>query len=224
MPVQRRDAELLDRGAVLGRGVADVGGELPARVALLHPLHEAVARDLGDHGRGGDRGAQSRRRRRRAAARSPSAGTGKPSDRHRPPSRADAPQHVGQRGQVRLVQPARVDPAHAARGDGDLAAAPQHARVQLLAHLGGVLLGVVQRAQRAQVASATAARSRTARRRRPAARPGSRGPPRRRRPRTGRPARGRTGTGASSDEASGGVVPRGGRCASAASRSRRLGR
>ena len=55
-PVQGRDAELLDRGAVLGRRVADVGGELPARVALLHPVHEAVARDLGDHGGGGDRG------------------------------------------------------------------------------------------------------------------------------------------------------------------------
>ena len=57
-PVQRRDAEALDRGAVLGRRVADVGRELPARIARLHAVHEAVARDLRDHGGGGDRGAR----------------------------------------------------------------------------------------------------------------------------------------------------------------------
>ena len=58
MPVQRRDALLLDRGPVLRRRVAHVRGELPARIALLHPVHEPVARHLGDDGGGGDGGAR----------------------------------------------------------------------------------------------------------------------------------------------------------------------
>jgi hypothetical protein len=56
--MQRGDPVLLDRGPVLGRRVADVRGELPARVALLHPLHEPVARDLRDDRRRGDRRAR----------------------------------------------------------------------------------------------------------------------------------------------------------------------
>ena len=70
-PVQRRDAEALDRGPVLGRRVADVGREVPARVARLHPLHEAVAGDLGDRPRRRRSRRSSRRRPRRRAARSP---------------------------------------------------------------------------------------------------------------------------------------------------------
>ena len=50
------------------------------------------------------------------------------------------------------MQPARVDPAHAARDDDDARGAAQHERVELLARLVRVLLGVVQRAQRAQLA------------------------------------------------------------------------
>src|ERR687896_362073 len=44
-----------------------------------------------------------------------------------------------------------VDPADAARGDGDARGRAQHARIELLAHLGRVLLGVVERGERAQV-------------------------------------------------------------------------
>src|SRR6478752_5122806 len=43
--VQRRHALPFDRGPVLRRRIPDMGTELPAGVSLLHPLHEAVARD-----------------------------------------------------------------------------------------------------------------------------------------------------------------------------------
>jgi len=64
----------------------------------------------------------------------------------------DADQRVAQRREVGLVQPTRVDPAHAARDDDHARGAAQHEREQLLSRLGRVLLGVVQRAQRAQLA------------------------------------------------------------------------
>ena len=50
------------------------------------------------------------------------------------------------------MQPARVDPAHAARHHDDPGGAAHDERVELLARLRGVLLGVVQRSQRAQLA------------------------------------------------------------------------
>ena len=49
------------------------------------------------------------------------------------------------------MQAARVDPAHAAGDDHRPGGRAQHERVELLARLGGVLLGVVQAAQRAAV-------------------------------------------------------------------------
>ena len=55
-PMQRRDAQALDRVAMLGRRVADVGAELPARVERVGPVHEAVAGDLGDDRGRGDGG------------------------------------------------------------------------------------------------------------------------------------------------------------------------
>ena len=117
----------------------------------------------------------------------PVGGTGKPSDRHRQPSRPTRRSTSHSAARLVLCRPALVDPAHAARGDGHAGGDPQHARVELLAHLGGVLLGVVQRGQRAQVRQRQSARSRTAPPRRPAGRPGSRARPRRRRRRSGRP-------------------------------------
>jgi hypothetical protein len=50
------------------------------------------------------------------------------------------------------VQPARVDALHAPRDDRDLRRDPQDDRVQRLSRLVVVLLGVVQRAQVADVA------------------------------------------------------------------------
>ena len=57
-PVQRRDALAQDRRAVLGRRVADVRAELPAGVQRVGAAHEAVARDLREDRRGGDRRAR----------------------------------------------------------------------------------------------------------------------------------------------------------------------
>src|SRR6185312_10439208 len=56
-PVQRRDTALFDRLAVGGRRVADVLGEVPARVLAVRVAHEAVAGHLRDDRGGGDRGA-----------------------------------------------------------------------------------------------------------------------------------------------------------------------
>ena len=148
--VQRRDAQLLDRRAVLGRRVADVGRELPARVLLLHPHHEAVTRDLRDHGRGGDRGAHRVAAHHRALLEARRR-HGEPVGQAQGALAPDPPQHVAERGQVGLVQAPLVDPADAAGGDGHLRRGAQHLRVQRLAHLHRVLLGVVERRQRPQL-------------------------------------------------------------------------
>src|SRR4051794_12010133 len=55
--VERRDALLVDRGAVLGGRVADVFVEAPAGMALGGLTHVAVAGDLGEDRGGGDGGA-----------------------------------------------------------------------------------------------------------------------------------------------------------------------
>ena len=118
---------------------------------------------------------------RRRAPGSRRTGRGSP----RPPTRA---QHVAQRREVRLVQPALVDPAHAARGDRDARSAARSTRGYSASRTSVVCcLESLSARQRAQVARASAARSRTAPRRRPAARRGSRARPRRRRPRSARP-------------------------------------
>ena len=52
------------------------------------------------------------------------------------------------------MQAPLVDPAHAAADDGDPCRAAQHERKELIASLAGVLLGVVERAQRAHLARA----------------------------------------------------------------------
>src|SRR3954471_14648784 len=115
--VQRRDAEALDGVAVLGRRVADVVGEAPARMQAVGAVHEAVARDLGDDRGGGDGRAlgvsvDDRAQRplellaeREAVAEALHAGPG------------DAAQRVAQRREVRLVQPEAVDAARAAADD-----------------------------------------------------------------------------------------------------------
>ncbi len=85
----------------------------------------------------------------------PNSGTEKPSKQAQHLARdvaRDSRHRVAQRRDVRPVQAPRVDAAHAARDDDHAGRAAQHQREQLLARLGGVLLGVVQRAQRAQLA------------------------------------------------------------------------
>ena len=65
--------------------------------------------------------------------------------------RRDPDQRLPERGQVRLVQAARVDPAHAARHDHRLRRRAHDERVELLAAGLGVLLRVVEPRERAPV-------------------------------------------------------------------------
>ncbi len=63
-----------------------------------------------------------------------------------------AAQRVAERREVRLVQAARVDPAHAARDDDDARRVRRTIGNSSSRASARVLLGVVQRAQRAQLA------------------------------------------------------------------------
>ena len=85
----------------------------------------------------------------------PKSATGKPSVRQSEPGRATPSERVAQRGEVRPVQAAPVDPARAARDD---ATRPRCAGRAERAPRGPrrVLLGVVERAERADVAHAEA--------------------------------------------------------------------
>ena len=191
-PVQRRDALALDRLAVLGRRVADVRGELPARVQRVGAVHEAVARDLGDDRGGGDRGARRVAVDDRRAARGPKSGTAKPS-RGRAAGPRDARERVAQRGEVRRCRPRASMPRTQRETTATRAAVRSTIGYSSSRASARVLLGVVERARaRGRSRDAERARGRTARRRRRAGRPGSRGRPRRRRRRSGRRARGRS--------------------------------
>src|SRR4051794_25415325 len=139
-PVQWRDAEAHDGLAVLGRRVTDVLLEPPAGMQRRRPVHEAIARDLRDDRRRRDGRAlgvavDDRPQwvlellaEREAVAQAEDAGTGDPA------------QGIAQRGQVRAVQPAPVDPARAAADDVHLRRDAHDPRVELLARLGRVLL------------------------------------------------------------------------------------
>ena len=188
--------------AMLGRRVADVRREVPARVALVGAVHETVARDLGD-----DRGSRDRRARgvavddralleaelgdREAVDQAQSAGT-----RH-------APQSVAQSLEVHHVQPAVVDAAHRARHDDDAGArTPGRADRAPRAPRGRAAWSRSARSASAARGS-SARRSRTAPPRRRAARRGSLARPRRRRPRAARPTPGRRRTGGGRSRAAG---------------------
>ena len=75
-------------------------------------------------------------------------------DEAQAPGPRDAGERVAQRGEVRLVQPVAVDAAHAARDDDDLDGRAHDHRVELVARLGVVLLGVVERGERPDLADA----------------------------------------------------------------------
>ena len=149
--MQRRDAVRLDRRPVLGGRVADVGLEVPSRMALRRALHVPVARDLGEH----------RGRRYGSAAAVPVhhrallvRQLATPKAVHQADGSLAGHSHEGgaQRLEVRFVQPEAVDPPHAAADHGGLGGRPQHQRVQLLAARLGVLLGVVEAGEGAAVA------------------------------------------------------------------------
>ena len=150
-PVQRRHAEPLDRLAVLGRRVADVLGELPARMARVGAAHVAVARLLGDHRGGRDRGALgvaadhrallvAERRDREAVAEADAALAG---------DRASA-----SRSAARLVtcSPRASIPGAQRETIATFAATRRITGYSSARRLRGLLLGVVQRAERARPA------------------------------------------------------------------------
>jgi hypothetical protein len=119
-------------------------------VELGDAAHVAVARDLGEHGGGGDGGAAGvaaddrtllvpEARQREAVDEADRAVAGHPRER-------------GAQGvEIADVEPAGVDRAHAAGDDRHLGRRLHDARVELLARGLGVLLGVVQARERAAV-------------------------------------------------------------------------
>ena len=70
-------------------------------------------------------------------------------DQAQAPGPRDGRERGAQGGEVGLVQPVAVDAAHAARDDHDLDGGAHDHRVELVARLGIVLLGVVENGQRA---------------------------------------------------------------------------
>ena len=149
-PVKRRDAVLEDRLAVLGGRVADVAGEAPARVDAGRPgtcsgpcvtlaITEAAAIAALRASPSTTGGARARRLGQRGSRR-----------RGRTASSArDRSQAIGERPEVGDVQTVAVDRAHRADRDRDACRRPEHAGIELLALLGGLLLRVV-RARRAR--------------------------------------------------------------------------
>src|SRR5207302_5182946 len=112
--VQRRDALAQDRVAVFGRGVADVFREAPTGVLQVGVAHVAVARDLGDDRRGGDRRA-GRVAVHDRALRTTEVRHGEAVEQAcdlAGDAAGDGADRVTQGGQVRLVQAAHVDAAH----------------------------------------------------------------------------------------------------------------
>ena len=81
----------------------------------------------------------------------PKSGTLKPSTRQTVPPRATPSRAVRSASRFVLWRPRAVDSAHAARDDHRASGGAQHERVELLARLRGVLLGVVEAGQRAPV-------------------------------------------------------------------------
>ena len=182
---------------MLGRRVADVPGELPARVQRVSAVHEAVTRHLRDDRGGGDRGARSRRPRRSRAARRASV-----ADREAV-GQADAAR-AGRRRAARRA--ARRGSSCAARARRSCARSARRRRpsaaVRMTIGKSSSRTSCVCCLESLRRLSARSSRvverlaCRTARRRRRAGRPGSRGRPRRRPRPSGRRGGGRTRTGA----------------------------
>src|SRR5918998_6738455 len=149
--VKRRYAQALNRVAVLGRRVADVCRELPAWVQLVGAAHVAVAGDLRDDRGGGDGGGGRVALDDRALLVA-DVTDGEAIGQADAAGARDADQRVPEGREVRPVQSARVDRTRATRDDADLDRCAHDDRKQLLANLVRVLLGVVEPAQRAQLA------------------------------------------------------------------------
>ena len=139
--------------AVLGRRVADVGGEVPAGVQRVGAVHEPVARDLRDDRGGGDRGARRVAVDDRAAlvaARSAEREAVGQADRARAGDAAAA-RRAARRGSCGAGR-ARRSRADAARDDATFVAVRRTIGYSASRASSVVLLGVVERAERADVA------------------------------------------------------------------------
>lgn len=146
--MQDADAVGCDRLAMVGRGVADVAGEVPVGVVLSGLSHVAVAGHFGDHRRRCDGGAagvaaDDRLVLDRAAGAEPEAVAEAlgPGDGH--PRQA-----VAERVQVRDVKSTAVDAAGAAGRDHDPRCRCQDGRVEAFAVLLGLALGVIETRER----------------------------------------------------------------------------
>ena len=133
--MKRRDPDPLNRIAVLGGRVADVSGELPARMRRIRPAHIAVPGLLCDHGRCGDRGALRvsadhrpllvpELRHGKAVAEADAAGARDPRER------------VAERRQIGHVQAPRIDSRGATGHDHHLRRRPQDHREHRCPRLG----------------------------------------------------------------------------------------
>lgn len=145
-----RDAQPLDRVAMLGSCIADVLRELPAGMRCVGASHVAIAGLLGDHRRRGDRRALGIPADHRSLFVA-DAGHRKPIAQAYTPRAADARQSIAQRSQIRDVEAVSVDPRRASRDDRDLGSDSKNHGIQLRAHRRGLLLGVVQRTERANL-------------------------------------------------------------------------
>lgn len=148
--VQRRHAVRGDCSSVFGSRIADVRLEVPAGMAIRGAAHVPVARDLRKHGGSRDGCAPRVATDHGALLVADVAEAEAVHEADRLITR-DALQSSTQRLQVRLVQAAGVDPAHATHDNRRLRCRPQHERVELLAARLRVLLGVVQTRQGAAI-------------------------------------------------------------------------
>ena len=131
---------------MLGRGVPDMGGELPARVRGVGPAHVPIAGLLGDHGGCGNGRARGiaadhrpllvlQRPNRKAVAQTDAPWAGDPAER------------VVKSGQVRHVQATGVDPGGAPGDDDHPSGHAQDHWEQLRPLLRRLLLGVIEAGQ-----------------------------------------------------------------------------
>jgi hypothetical protein len=125
-------------------------------MARVGAAHEAVTGDLGDDRGGGDRRALAVAVDHGAALVAVHLADREAVAEQDAPRTGDLQQRFAQRGQVGLVQAAVVDAARTPRDDRDARGDAQHHRVQRLARLLGVLLGVVEQPERANLARAEA--------------------------------------------------------------------
>ena len=119
-------------------------------------MHVAVARDLCDHRRGGDRGAARVAVDDRPVLHGAALAEREAVGQARRPGHRHPFEGARECLEVGDVQAPRVDSADAADRDRDLRSRPDHHRVEGLALLGGALLGVVEVAEGAAIAHAEA--------------------------------------------------------------------